>query len=440
MADAATARAGMHPARRAGPSKLFVEVTSRCNLRCAMCVKESAGQAIREGDMSADTFARLAPALGGVEALILNGIGEPLLHPQLEAFVEAAKREMPARGWVGFQTNGQLLGPRRARALADAGVDRVCLSADAASPELFQALRRGGRHDTVERAARALHDAGRARGRPIDVGLEFVAMRDNLSELPEVVRLGARNRVRFVIVTHMLPYAAETRGAVAYGPSTDRAVELFRRWRERAAEAGVDVGRYFDVFMRFRRAPEDERVIAWVRELVAQASAEGVTLSVERLLRHDDALRRRVAETFAEATEVARAEGIALRLPEVGPARARRCAFVEDGAAFVSWDGGVHPCYFLWHGYSCHVDGVAKHVEPVAHGDVSRQPLLDVWSGAAAQAFRDEVLRYEYPFCYDCSLALCDYVKAGEASADCRMGAVPCGACLWSTGIFRCLD
>jgi MoaA/NifB/PqqE/SkfB family radical SAM enzyme len=31
------------PTLRPHPSKLFVEVTTRCNLRCAMCVKESAG-------------------------------------------------------------------------------------------------------------------------------------------------------------------------------------------------------------------------------------------------------------------------------------------------------------------------------------------------------------------------------------------------------------
>ena len=152
-------------ARQAQPSKLFVEVTTRCNLRCAMCVKEAPGQGIAEGQMSRETFARLAPALPRLEALVLNGIGEPLLHPELERFVEAAKGAMPSSGWVGFQTNGQLLGPKRARSLALAGVDRVCLSADAVTPELFGALRRGGRQEAVEAAAAALHAAARERGR-----------------------------------------------------------------------------------------------------------------------------------------------------------------------------------------------------------------------------------------------------------------------------------
>ncbi|BDG05553.1 radical SAM/SPASM family putative metalloenzyme maturase [Anaeromyxobacter oryzae] len=427
-------------ALRPHPSKLFVEVTTRCNLRCAMCVKESSGQGIPEGHMTRETFARLAPALPHLDALVLNGIGEPLLHPHLEHFVELARRDMPSAGWIGFQTNGQLLGPTRARALARAGVDRICLSADAVTPELFGALRGGGRHDAVERAAASLHDAARERGRPIVLGVEFVAMRDNLDQLPHVVRWAARRRFGFMIVTHMLPYAEETRGAAAFDPSTDRAREVFLAWSARAAAEGVDLRRYFDVFLKFRPTPADRRVVSLVKDLVADAAAQGISLSVDRLLRADEALRRRVSEAFAEADAIARAEGLELKLPAITPTRARRCEFVEDGAAFVSWDGGVHPCYFLWHRYSCHVGGLVKHVHPRSFGSVAREELLALWRGDASRGFREEVLRYEFPFCYDCSVGLCDYVQPGDAAADCHVGAVPCGACLWCTGVFRCLQ
>src|SRR5512138_447606 len=93
------------PALRDHPSKLFVEVTTRCNLRCAMCVKEAQGRPITEGDMTRETFERLAPAFSRLDALVLNGIGEPLLHRDLEHFIAAGRRAMPDAGWVGFQTN-----------------------------------------------------------------------------------------------------------------------------------------------------------------------------------------------------------------------------------------------------------------------------------------------------------------------------------------------
>lgn len=428
------------PARRPYPSKLFVEVTTRCNLRCSMCVKESSGQAIPEGHLTRDTFDRLAPALPHLDALILSGIGEPLLHPDLERFVGIAKQAMPATGWVGFQTNGQLLGPPRARSLVRAGVDRVCISADAVSPEMFRTLRGGGRHDAIELATGSLHDAAREQGRSISIGVEFVAMRDNLHQLPALVRWAARSHVGFVIVTHMLPYAQETRRAAAFETSTDRAREHFREWRERASAAGIDIVRYFDVFMKFRPTPADQRVIAHVKEMVADGWSKNVSVRVEPLLRSDEELERLVREAFAEARDVAAREGVALKLPSVVPTRSRRCDFVEEGGAFVSWKGDVHPCYFLWHGYSCYAGGVAKHVLPKSFGNVADQDILALWNTAPARAFRNEVLRYEFPFCYDCSVALCDYSKAGEFTEDCHLGSVPCGACLWATGVFQCLQ
>src|SRR5512135_1193884 len=97
------------PALRNHPSKLFVETTTRCNMKCQMCVKQTMGSGLIEGDLSLSTFETIESALPNVEALILNGIGEPLLHPDLEEFIRRAKRLMPVGSWVGFQTNGLLL-------------------------------------------------------------------------------------------------------------------------------------------------------------------------------------------------------------------------------------------------------------------------------------------------------------------------------------------
>jgi putative metalloenzyme radical SAM/SPASM domain maturase len=434
--------AAQHPALRPYPSKLFVEVTTRCNLRCSMCLKEARGQRIAEGDISRETLARLAPAFQRLDALILNGIGEPLLHPFLETFIEDARRAMPASGWVGFQTNGQLLSRERARSLAGAGIDRICISADAVSSDLFMALRRGGRLGLIESAAAALHQAGRERGRPISLGVEFVVMRDNLHQLPEIVRWAARNHFTFVVVTHMLAYDEQMAGAAAFDVMTDRSLQLHREWRERTAADGVDVRRCFQAFMKLhyaRRTPAEQRLVEYVLRMNAQASEQGVFLDIDRLLGWDDAPLQQVKGSFAQAEDIARREGIDLRLPAAVPTRARRCDFVEDGGSFVSWDGDVHPCYFLWHRYSSHTGGVVKHVKPLSFGNLAERDVLDIWNDAAARAFRENVLRYDYPFCYDCNVALCDYVQGEDFTQDCHMSAVPCGACLWSTGVFQCL-
>lgn len=440
MSDAALRASPQdRPGLRPHPSKLFVEVTTRCNMRCAMCVKEARGQRIAEGDMSAVLFARLAPALSRLDALVLNGIGEPLLHPELEQLVARARGTMQEKAWIGFQTNGQLLDRARAHALASAGVDRICLSADALSHDLFRAVRRGGSPAAVERAALALREASRGRDRGIAVGIEFVAMRNNLRQLPDVVRWAARSHVQFMIVTHMLPYSRELTAAAAFEPSTDRAAQLFRTWKARAAADGVALEGYFRVFLKVYRTPAEQRVVDYVKRMVDDAWSQGVSLHVGRLLVSDDAILREVEDAFAAADEVARAEGIDLRLPTVAPTHVRRCDFVEDGSAFVSWDGDVHPCYFLWHRYSCYLGGVVKRVEPRSFGNVADRDILAIWNATDARAFRADVLRYDFPLCYDCNHSLCDHVQGEQFTHDCHLGAVPCSACLWCTGVFSCL-
>jgi len=49
------------------------------------------------------------------------------------------------------------------------------------------------------------------------------------------------------------------------------------------------------------------------------------------------------------------------------------------------------------------------------------------------------VLGYRFPFCFDCGFALCDYVAEEDFEQDCYLEQVPCGACLWCTGLFHCL-
>ena len=90
-----------------------VEITQRCNLRCPYC-----DQPKSDRDMPAAQFDKLLGELAeeGVEAVALGG-GEPTLHPELPALLEAARR----RGLrAGLTTNARE--PEMVIALADAGL------------------------------------------------------------------------------------------------------------------------------------------------------------------------------------------------------------------------------------------------------------------------------------------------------------------------------
>lgn len=75
------------PARRSHPSKLFVEVTTRCNLGCAMCVKQTKHHGMTEGLMSEDIYFFLAPAFPhlGSPPYILKALATLFLR-EIEGF------------------------------------------------------------------------------------------------------------------------------------------------------------------------------------------------------------------------------------------------------------------------------------------------------------------------------------------------------------------
>jgi len=141
-----------------------------------------------------------------------------------------------------------------------------------------------------------------------------------------------------------------------------------------------------------------------------------------------------------KARQAAREEGVDLTLPGMAPRNTRKCEFVEGNGTFVSWEGDVHPCYLLWHRYACYVGGVAKRIKPWVLGNVRDRDIHAIWKDAAFRSFRELVLGYQFPFCFDCGFALCDYVSEEEFEQDCYLGQVPCGACLWCTGLFHCLE
>ena len=428
------------PAERGHPSKLFVEVTTRCNMRCAMCVKRTGGDSEPEGDLSMPLFGALAPAFPGLEALILNGVGEPLLHPRLEEMIRAARMRMPQKGWVGFQSNGLLLTDARAASLASAGLDRICFSIDGVTPETFRKVRAGGEIEGVERALAAMAAAKKGCGRPdLQAGVEFVVMRGNLRELPDALRWSAARGATFAIVTHVLPYDAHHGRETAFDINTDEAIAIFREWEEKARREGSEIRRYFEILWKYAKTPEEARILQIVDAMKTEAMDRGVFLDMKKLLSEDRGRIDEVADVFAEAEEVARKEGIDLRLPGVSLKEKRSCSFIEEGGAFVSWQGEVSPCYFLWHRYSCFAHGWKQPVHPKVFGKLAEREVLEIWNDREYRSFRENVVKYDYPYCSSCSLAPCDYVQTEEFEQDCHIRNVQCGSCMWCMGVFQCL-
>ena len=430
----------IQPALRRWPSKLFVETTTRCNLSCRMCVKQASGSNIMEGDMQASTFASLRPAFRHLEALILNGIGEPLAHPRLDEFVREARQHMPPAAWIGFQTNGLLLNYNRACSLLNAGLNKICVSIDTSDPAKLRKIREGAELSAIDKALAALTRAKAATvTTDFRIGIEFVLMRSNMADLPDLLTWAAQRNVAFVIVTHILPYSRDYEQEAVYTTCSDEAIALFRQWRARANAGGVELERYPKIRWNYHKSADDQMIVQFVERMKKEAESRGIFLDLKKLFQLDPVWIDQVSEVYQRAEEIAQQHQLDLKLPAQILKEQRRCEFVEDGSLFVSWVGDVHPCYFLWHTYRCHASGWEQQVHAKSFGSVKDTDILQLWNSSGFADFRRNVISYDYPFCSSCGLAPCDYVQTDQFEQDCHINEEPCGSCLWCMGLFQCL-
>ena len=149
-----------------------LELVSACNIVCRFCPRTEMQRTARR--MTEETFAAVERLLPADAVLMLSGLGESLLHPQLPDWVArlGASGHPPC-----LITNGVALTPERQDALFAAGLSQVQVSVH--SLDLDTARRvvpRGARPDRVRRYLERL---SAERPEALRVRINFVETPDN---------------------------------------------------------------------------------------------------------------------------------------------------------------------------------------------------------------------------------------------------------------------
>jgi hypothetical protein len=113
------------------PLKVQIQTHTRCNAACDMCPypEITSAEDFTHGRMSETTYREILRQLGGhpVERVSLFLMNEPLLDRRLPEWLALARAALPATT-LGLFSNGSPLTMALARALADAGLDELCIS------------------------------------------------------------------------------------------------------------------------------------------------------------------------------------------------------------------------------------------------------------------------------------------------------------------------
>lgn len=411
-------------------------------MRCRMCVKQAKGSSISEADLPLEVFRQLVTSLPHANGLILNGIGEPLLHPDLLEMVAFARRNMPAHASIGFQSNGLLMDDRLAQELVAAGLDVVCLSVDAVERHEAGWLHGTGHLKQISHVMKLLAMAGQSSPRPLHIGVEFVLMQGNMEQLPNVIRWAAHHGAMFVLVSQMLPYEGDAAAQSLFNPNTKQATLLFKVWKTKARDQGLDIHDYFKVLWKYKKSEAERKVVNIVLDMQTQADNLGIGLNIRGLLQWDKGEDREMDGVLAEAKQIALELGIRLELPAEHALLDGRCRFMEQQTTFIDVYGNVAPCHFLWHRYACHLNGATKQVWPRHFGNISMERLEDIWCKREYQEFRAEVLACGFPSCSNCNVVPCSDILCDDSPfvSDCLGSGIPCGHCPWSMGMLKCLE
>jgi MoaA/NifB/PqqE/SkfB family radical SAM enzyme len=239
------------------PRFLQIEPVGQCNLRCKMCPIQFRRDGPPHGPpafMDFNLFTRLLDQFPGLERLQLQGLGEPMMHPRFFDMVALAT----ARGIrVSTNTNLTYLNQRRAELCVTRGLDELHASIDGATAETYERIRVRAHFSQVignlEGLLVARGRLGRATPR---LRMVVVAMRQNLHEFADLVRLAHKLSIETVFVQHLCLDFGESSLPAHYRPmrefidaetllheDRDRIRHHFDEARAVARELGVDLRR-----------------------------------------------------------------------------------------------------------------------------------------------------------------------------------------------------
>jgi len=117
------------------PTRLWIELSSRCNLECRLCVNKDIPSNLK-GDMDFSLYKKIIDEVKGyVYDINLFHRGEPLLHPDLISIINYADdRNIKTR----IHTNATLLTPELGKKIIRSGLDLISLSFDGYTKETYE--------------------------------------------------------------------------------------------------------------------------------------------------------------------------------------------------------------------------------------------------------------------------------------------------------------
>ncbi|MEN0049018.1 MAG: SPASM domain-containing protein [Bacteroidota bacterium] len=170
------------------PFTISVEPTTTCNLHCPECPSGLRAFTRPTGHLKEDFFRQTIDELyKDLLYLIFYFQGEPYINPKFLDMVEYANKKGI---YTITSTNGHFLNNTNARRTIESGLDRMIISVDGTTQEVYENYRKKGKLQNVLQGARNVVKWKRElKSKTPHIIFQFLVVRPNEHQIPEIYKL-----------------------------------------------------------------------------------------------------------------------------------------------------------------------------------------------------------------------------------------------------------
>ncbi len=171
------------------PLAIAFEPTTACNLGCPECPSGLKQFTRPTGNLKIDFFQTMLDELAPTTAYITFYFqGEPFINPK---FLEMVQRASTRKIYTTTSTNAHFLHDDLARKTVESGLDRLIISVDGTTQEVYEQYRKEGSLEKVLAGTeRIIHWKKKLKSRTPHVIWQFLVVKPNEHQIEEVYQMG----------------------------------------------------------------------------------------------------------------------------------------------------------------------------------------------------------------------------------------------------------
>jgi radical SAM protein with 4Fe4S-binding SPASM domain len=177
------------PIHWGNPISISIEPTTSCNLRCPECPSGLRAFTRPTGMLNTDFFRNTIDQLyRDLTYLVFYFQGEPYLNLE---FLDMVRYAADKNIYTATSTNAHYLTDENAKRTIESGLDRLIISIDGTTQEVYQQYRVGGRLEKVLEGARSIVSwKKKLNSRTPFIVFQFLVVKPNEHQIREVQELG----------------------------------------------------------------------------------------------------------------------------------------------------------------------------------------------------------------------------------------------------------